>query len=155
MMNDKDTSDSRRYFLATVAKNVDGESALRRVERLVGKEVIWAFGRKLAARRRVRKGDGICFYAATSGMVGVAEINSVPENLKHRAVAEYDRYPWLVNLKKVHLFSDRPIRLDEGIRKQLDAFAGRPSDEQWSWFVQYSHEVTSHDFQLLTTHGSL
>lgn len=152
-MNDKDVSDSRRYFLATAA-NLKVESALQRVERLVGNERIWAFAERLAARQRMRKGDRLCFYAASVGIVGTAEINSVPENLRHRAVAEYDSFPLLVKLKRVRLHSDRPIWLTEGIRQQLNAFEGRPSDGIWSWFVQFSHEVTAHDFQVLTTHGS-
>src|SRR3989304_119025 len=42
------------------------------------------------------------------------------------------------------------VRLDSPLRAQLDAFAGKNPDGNWSWIVQTTRRVTEADFRRLT-----
>jgi len=48
---------------------------------------------------------------------------------------------------------EQPKVIDEALRSQLNAFAGRDPSAPWGWFVQATHRVTSHDFQVVTGIG--
>jgi hypothetical protein len=43
-----------------------------------------------------------------------------------------------------------PRPLDDELRAGLDAFAGKPIGQGWSWFVQGTHRLSPADFQRLT-----
>lgn len=140
--------DQPSFFIAPAA-NVQGERARDRVERLIHRHGIWAFGRRLAARRQMKSGDGICFYATGIGVVAWAVLDSDPEQRLHGALRDESRFHWTVRLREVVLLKE-PIRLTIDLRRQLDAFSGREPEQLWSWFVQFTHPVTPRDFGLLT-----
>ena len=139
---------TRSYFIAPTSA-ADGESAIDRIKRLVDENRIWGFGPRLAARVQMKAGDMICFYAAGVGVVGVAALLDAPRLEPHVAVGNPARFPWTVRLTRTKLFSD-PIVVSRDLRGRLDAFERRNLDDLWSWFVQVTHPVTEHDFQLLT-----
>ena len=137
------------YWLTSVRSNRD-VAADRVVETLVGQERVYVFGEKTPGRRRIKPGDWICFYATGKGIVGHARVASTPEYRPHPKVPQPERYPWTFRLDDTHVYTDSPVVLDSNLRPQLGAFKGRDPKASWSWFVQATHEITKHDFDVLT-----
>lgn len=137
------------YWLCPVACG-ENEKASQVVERLVGKEHIFAIGEKTPARKGLEPGDWICFYAAQTGVVAHARVTTAPEHRVDERIWDPQRYSWVFDLDEVKLYTDRPVALDLELREKLDAFEGRDPNEPWSWFVQATRKVSEHDFRLLT-----
>lgn len=136
------------YWLTPVQS--DGLRAAEDLIRtLVGREGIFAFGERTSARDSLRPGDFICFYASRKGIVAHARAAKAPERKPHNSIS-YERHPWLVELEDPELYIDNPVIIDEPIRKRLDAFRGRKPNTYWSWFVQMTRRISSHDFLVLT-----
>jgi hypothetical protein len=147
-MSNQVATSSVSCFLAPVSDTAS-ERALERVRRLVGEAQVWGFGPKLAARKYMRPGDRICFYATGTGVVASAVIAEAPRNSHDGRIGDPIRFPWVASLRDVRMF-ERPVLLTRDLRKELDAFSARDPDELWSWFVQFAHSVSAHDFLMLT-----
>jgi hypothetical protein len=133
------------YWLAPVS-SVGQLSAGARIQSLVGHERIFAFGDNTSARKRIRPGDAICFYAEGNGVVCDATVATKP--FRRTDLAE--RYPWIVRLSDIKLYLDHPVVIDQDLRRKLDAFKERASGKRWQWFVVTSRKISRHDFVLLT-----
>lgn len=64
-----------------------------------------------------------------------------------------EKYPWLVRLADVALYIDSPVALDVRLRARLDVFRDHDPERPWAWFVQPTHRITAHDFEVLTRRG--
>jgi len=137
------------YWLTPVKSHPD-ETAEECIEKLVGRERIYAFGERTPGRRRIKPGDRICFYATQNGIIAHATVESLPERQPHPKVVQSDKYPWVFRLDNEKLFLTDPVVIDAALRPHLDAFADRDPDQSWAWFVQSTKEITRHDFDILT-----
>lgn len=137
------------YWLTPV-KSDETESAEECVQRLIGKEHIYAFGDRTPGRRSMKPGDRICFYATTNGVIAHATIVVAPERTPDSRTRHPEQYPWVCKLTDAAIYPDRPVVIDADIRSQLKAFVGRDPNNSWAWFVQATHKVTDHDFHILT-----
>ena len=145
--------DSTAAFWLTPVKSTEEESAEDCVNTLVGSEKIYAFGVRTPGRKKVKPGDWICFYATTIGVVAHARVASYPEHRSHPAVIPPQEFPWVFRLEKPVLYLESPVAVDASMRAQLDAFQGKDQLKSWAWFVQATHQVSEHDFRLLTRTG--
>lgn len=143
------TASAIAYWLAPV-KSSEEHPAEEVLQKLVGEEKIYAFGEKTLARKHVKPGDLICFYAATKGVVAHAKVSSFPELQRHRAIPDHEKYPWIFRLGSPRLYLDDPIILNRELRCRLEAFRGADLDRYWAWFVQGAHRISRNDFVLLT-----
>ncbi|MCD6236361.1 MAG: EVE domain-containing protein [Thermoplasmata archaeon] len=137
-------------YWITPVKDYEEETAEVCIKNLVGKEKIYAFGDRTPGRRHIKPGDWICFYATGKGIVAHARVDSYPKNKPHPAVRHSDQYPWVFKLKDTQLYLDNPVVIDSDVRKKLDAFKGKDLDRSWAWFVQSTHRLSEHDFEMLT-----
>ncbi len=137
-------------FWITPVRDDEGETAEQTIQRLVGEEHIYAFGEKTPGRRKIKSGDVICFYAAGRGVIADARVTSPPIKRPHPRVKQPDKYPWVFRIKDTHLYLENPVVIDGALRSQLDRFQGRDPNGPWAWFVQATHDVSQHDFELLT-----
>ncbi len=137
------------YWLAPV-KGDNGQTAEGVIQTLVGQGNVFAFREQSPARKSARVGDSICFYAASKGIVGHARLASAVEKGLKAPVDLPEKYPWLVRLGDVQLYIDSPVALDVRLRARLDAFRDHDPERSWAWFVQPTHRITAHDFEVLT-----
>ncbi len=145
---DLDTSEAA--FWLTPVKSSDEETAEECISRLVNKDHYYAFGERAAGRRHMKAGDRIGFYATTKGVVAHATLSSPPKKKPRPDGSTSEDYPWICSLKDVNLYLNKPVAIDAKLRPQLDAFKLRNPGQAWAWFVQATHKITSHDFELLT-----
>ncbi len=113
----------------------------------------YVFGDRTSGRKRLKPGDRICFYTSGVGVVAEAEVASSPERQPPEmkgVVKDLERFPWSFRLKNARFFFEQPIVIDAELRSQLEAFASREVSQSWSWFVQGTRMVSSHDFDILT-----
>jgi hypothetical protein len=137
-------------YWITPVKATKEETAEECIEKLVGKEHIFAFGDNTPGRKRIKPGDWICFYANGNGVVAHAKVTSVPEHKPHKAVRDSERYPWVFRLSDPALYINKPVVIDPELRSRLEEFNGRDPKKSWAWYVQGTGIVTEHDFQVLT-----
>lgn len=137
------------YWLTPV-KSDEVDSAQATVRTLVADSHVYAFGDKTPGRKRLKSGDWICFYATSIGVIAHAKVNSSPEHRPHPRVRDADRYPWVFGVSDEVLYLDEPMVLDANLRAQLEVFQGKDPNKAWSWFVQATHQMTEHDFLILT-----
>jgi hypothetical protein len=137
------------HWLTPVKSHPD-ETAEECIAKLVGRERIYAFGDRTPGRKRIKLGDYLCFYATQNGVVAHARVASLPERRPHPKVVQPDKYPWVFRLESEKLYLSDPIVIDSALRQHLDAFEGRDPDQPWAWFVQWTKEITKHDFDILT-----
>jgi hypothetical protein len=142
-------AESPTYWLTPV-KDHEGETAQKCVEKLVGKHEMYAFGEGTSGRKHLKAGDQLCFYATGRGIIANAEVASRPERKPDRRVVHSEEFPFTFRLRKCKLYTDRPVVLDPALRMQLDAMKDRDPNRPWAYFVQATHKVTEHDFNLLT-----
>jgi hypothetical protein len=138
-----------QYWITPVREEEE-ESAEKVIKTLVGEEKIYAFGDRTPGRSRIRLGDWICFYASGNGVIAHAKVASLPERKQHTKVRHPEQYPWTFRLKDVQLYLKDSVVIDASLRERMDAFKNRDPNKTWAWFVQATHDVTKHDFQLLT-----
>jgi hypothetical protein len=138
-----------KYWLAPVAGG-DGRTPKEVVSLLVGKRHVWAFGDKQSARRMVKTGDWICFYASAVGVVGHARVASDPEYKKDKRLWDPDTYCWPFEIAEPRLYLNNPVVIDVTLRRQLDAFKGKNLEAPWGWFVVTTSKLTVDDFRRLT-----
>ncbi len=114
---------------------------------------MWGMYKSTPGRKHLKAGDRVCFYAAKVGVVAVAEMGGdADELLPEEQVPEGDITEpiYKVPLANVRWLPE-PVRLDESLRSQLDAFRERSLSAPWAWFIQTPSHVSEHDFQLLTS----
>lgn len=133
------------YWLTPVG-STDTHTASEIICILVDGEKIYAFRKQ----KRVMAGDWICFYAKANGIVAHARILTKLEHQPLSKARTIGNYPWVMTLEDSHLYQSSPVAIDLGLRSRLDAFKGYPPNQRWAWFVQSTHKVSRHDFELLT-----
>ena len=137
------------YWLTPV-KSYEEETAEECIQKLVGRERIYAFGDRTPGRKHLKPGDWICFYATGIGVVAHAKVASLPERKPHPAVRNPDQYPWTFRLEKTRLYLNEPTVVDVSLRTRLEVFQGRDPARNWAWFVQATRKVSEHDFRIVT-----
>lgn len=147
---DEKEREAKTAFWITPVRSTPDESAEDCVRNLVGSEMVFAVGENNPGRRRIKADDWICFYAAGKGIVAHATVASSPEKESHPKIVDSERYPWVFHLEKPTMYTDKPLALDAAKRNLLDAFKMRDPGTPWSWFVQITHEISEHDFRVLT-----
>jgi hypothetical protein len=145
--------DSTVTHWLTPVKSDEEESAEQCIQKLVGTEHVYAFGHHTPGRKHIKPGDRICFYATTKGVIAHARVASVPENKPHPKVSHSEQFPWVFDVTDPVLYLNKPVIVDAELRSQLDAFKGKDLYQSWAWFVQATHKLSEHDFQLLTLSG--
>lgn len=134
------------YWLTPV-KGTDAEEV---VKTLVSEEGIWAYGDRTPGRSELKPGDWLCFYATGKGAIGHAKVMSRPEKKPHPKVIDSEKYPWTFRVGEEELYLDNPKEIDLEMRKELDAFRGKPLQKNWGWFLYGARKVSEKDFKLLT-----
>ena len=137
------------YWLTPV-KSTKDETAEQCIQKLVGKERIYAFGENTPGRKRIKPNDWVAFYANGKGVVAHARVASVPEKKPHRAVHDSSRYPWVFKVADAKLYIDKPVVIDVELRSRLEAFKERDPSKPWAWFVQGTGTIGKGDFEILT-----
>lgn len=137
------------YWLTPVASD-DIQTAEAVIQTLVGECGIYAFGERTPGRAKLKPGDWMCFYASGKGVVAHARVSSAAAKKPHRKVRSPDKYPWVFQVSQATLHLDNPAVIDSETRSGLEAFKGRDPSKSWAWFVQGTHEITEHDFRVLT-----
>ncbi len=143
---------TERLHLLTPVSDDEGVSAKDTISNLL-RSGWYVFGDRTPGRKLLKPGDRICFYQSSVGVVAEAEVGSVPEQRVppiKGLVKGLDRFPWSFRVKDPHFYFDDPVPVDLELRGQLDAFSGRDVQKSWAWFVQGTHQITSHDYALLT-----
>lgn len=138
-----------QYWLTPV-KSDETETAEECIQKLVGKEKIYAFGDRTPGRKHLKEGDYICFYATGKGVVGHAQVASSPEHKLDPRVRQREKYPWVFRVKDVQLYLNEPVVIDASLRTQLDVFRNRDTNKAWAWFVQATRGISKNDFHRLT-----
>ena len=134
------------YWISPISSDEE-LTAEEKIRLLVGEDRIFAFGDRTYARRHVKPDDWICFYASGKGIVAHARIVTSAERKTRGGLLDQTRFPWIISLDEVHIYLDKPIRLDPTTRMKLDALRGR---RYWQWLVTTTRRVTRNDFQTLT-----
>lgn len=143
------SEDSPAHWL-TSAKSTDDETAEECIRRLVGNEHYYAFSQRAAGRKHMKPGDRIAFYATANGVVAHATLSSAPERRPRPDGSTDEEYPWVFSLTDAQLYLENPVVIDAALRANLDQFRGRDPDRNWAYFVQATHKVSPHDFNILT-----
>jgi hypothetical protein len=146
--------DEKRSCWLTPVSDKEGMTPKEVIYRLVGKEQVYAYGKRTPGRKDLAPGDQIAFYATGEGVVAHAEVASQPDKKatpsNHLPTPDAEEYPYVFRLRDPSLYLEEPVVIDQSLRGELDAFEGRDLSKAWSWFVQSSREVTEHDFKVLT-----
>lgn len=137
-------------YWITPVKDDNQTTADEVVRKLIGESGIYAFGENTPGRKRLKKGDWICFHASGKGIVGHAQVMSSPAKGSHISVHNPEKYQWLFRVSNAKLYIEQPVAIDATLRGQLDAFEGKDPNGRWAWFVQATHMVSKHDFEALT-----
>ena len=145
----KSGSRESEYWLTPVRDDKEN-TAEEVVRKLVGESGMYAFGEHTPGRKRLKKGDWICFHASRRGIVGHAQVMSSPEKGRHVNVRYPEKYQWLFRVSNSKLYLEQPVVIDATIRGKLDAFEGKDPNGRWAWFVQATHTLSKHDFEALT-----
>lgn len=143
------TAGEPAHWLAPVKSHPE-ETAEECIQSLVGQEKIYAFGERTAGRKRIKPGDWICFYATQNGVVAHARVATLPHRERHPRVRQPENYPWVFRLDKERIYMDNPVVIDPDLRERLDAFRDKDRAAPWAWFVQWTKEISEHDFAILT-----
>jgi len=139
----KEFATNARFFVVPVADE-ESESAVDCVKRLLGKNIF-----AIRAKRHLKPGDWLVFYAAKVGFVARA---SVKRLLEEHPLFEGHNLKTILELHDVEIFANTPIYPDDDLRQKLEAFKNkRPiAFKYWMWFVQGTQKITRADFELLT-----
>jgi hypothetical protein len=138
---------STTYWLTPV-KSHGNKSPEEIIRILVVERRVYAFGEKTSARKSLKLGDWICFYASRKGVFAHTRVASKVENRVLQGLPL--EYSWSFRLEKVQAYVDNPTDLDLTMRQRLDAFRGRDLAKTWAWLVQTTRKISQHDFALLT-----
>jgi hypothetical protein len=136
------------YWLTSV-KSDDKGTAEEVIKSLVERDHVYAVGEEAPGRKLIKPGDWICFYASGKGIIAHARVISRPENKPHPTLRHSEKYPWTFHLDSVAMYPEAPVVINADMRSQLDAFRERDPNYSWGWFVQTTHKLTEHDFNIL------
>jgi hypothetical protein len=140
-----------RYWIAPIS-DVEGPAASI-FRRLVLEEQIFAvLPNGLASN--ITPGDLICFYLKGQGIAGYAQVATHPITKRDPRIPNSAKYNSVFELRNP-VECGRPgfdFR-DKEKRETLDAFGGW-EHTGWAWFVRTLHEITEHDFRMLTMEHS-
>ncbi len=142
-------SEVTSFWLTAVKSDKDG-TAEQSIRSLVGKAGIYAFGDRTPGRKRVKRGDMICFYESGKGVVAHARITTKPERKPHASLDNPEMYPWTFKVDNSKFYFEKPVVIDVELRSKLNYFKGRDLSRPWAWFVQVTRKIDGHDFELLT-----
>jgi hypothetical protein len=145
-------SNGERVHLLTPVSDDEGATAKDTIFNLL-RSGWYVFGDRTPGRKVLKPGDRICFYQSSVGVVAEAEVASIPEQRVPPVkglVKNLDRFPWAFEVRNPRFFFDEPVVLDADLRVRLEAFSGRDPSRPWAWFVQGTHQVSEHDYRLLT-----
>lgn len=142
-------AEAAAYWITPV-KSDDVMSAEDTIEKLVGKEGIYAFGDNTPGRKSLKTGDWICFYAKAKGVVAHAQVASKPERKPNLRVRHPEKFPWTFQVKNQKLYLKNPVIIDANVRAQLEFFHGKDPGMPWGLMVQATRTIPQHDFQILT-----
>lgn len=137
-------------YWITPVRGYPEHSAEECIRILVGREHIYAFGDGIRARKQVKPGDWICFYASKRGVVGYARVASMPRWEENPAIIHPGYYPWVFDVDSEDLFLRDPTIIDGDLRERMDAYRDKEQHDNWGWLVLTTREITEHDFRLLT-----
>lgn len=140
-----DASESNRWIIP-VAED-DDRTAEDWVLSLVVNAKMWSS----TSKKSLLVGDRVCFYGAGKGVMANAIVRTPPV-FKTHPMASPDAPSWVIELDEVVEYLAGPVVIDAALREKLDAFSGKDPSKPWSWFVQGTHKVTAHDFEVLTKH---
>jgi len=135
-------------YLLTPVSDFEGRSA-KMILRTLLDSGWYVFGWSVHITTRIDAGDRICFYEKKVGVVANATIAGRPSRESPPSNPTPGRFPWAIPVKDVLYFFDNPTVVDAALRARMDAFRKRDPFSPWSWFVQVTHEVTEHDYELL------
>jgi hypothetical protein len=144
------TAEGEATYWLTSVKSTKEETAEECIQKLVGRERIYAFGERTPGRKHLKPGDWMCFYESGKGVVAHARVTSSPERHPHPKVRQSQKYPWVFRLDKARLYLSDPTVIDTELRSHLEAFRGRDPDGPWAWFVQATRKISERDFRILT-----
>ena len=141
------------YWLIPAGRK-HGMSAAQHLELWLNKG-FWGFWEKTPARKAVHAGDWAAFYASKqSEVLAYARVGADPDTPVSPEEWPEPGPPDQAVTYKLPLadvtWLPQPVRLDSPLRAQLDAFAGKNPDGNWSWIVQSTQRVTEADFSRLT-----
>jgi hypothetical protein len=136
-----------RYWIVPVTNQIN-ETAIDTIRRLVESKKVFGFSSGVH-RRTIDVGDWLCFYAKGVGVVGYARVLTP---IRKDASVISARYPWVFDLTDVNLDFEEPVIITNELRNKLDAYTNKPNKGSpiWSWFVQSTHTINEHDFNILT-----
>jgi hypothetical protein len=138
------------HWITSVSSDEDA-TAEETIQTLVGETQIYAFGDRTPGRKKIKPGDWICFYiSGGTGVAAYARVASTPENAPHPKVRHSKKYSWVFELTDTNLYLDQPVVIDAEKRTQLEAFEDKDPNANWAWFVQSTHQISAHDFKMLT-----
>lgn len=138
---------SNRFWVASIS-DVDGPAA-GTFRRLIMQEQIFAVLPSLSISSVMAPGDLICFYLKGEGIAGYAQVATYPINQKDSRIPKPDKYASVFELQNpIECARGFDLR-DKTKREKLDAIRGKRYSS-WAWFVRTPHEITEHDFRILT-----
>jgi len=137
------------YWLTPVRSEED-QTAIDTIKSLVGQNRAYAWSARTPGLKELKAGDWLCFYAAATGVVAHAMVHTRPVEKPHPKAKYPDKYNWSFQLESPKLYLDNPVVVDGALRAKLDAFRDKDPAKAWAWFVQPTHKLTQHDFEILT-----
>jgi hypothetical protein len=137
------------YWLTPVSSEGD-QTAQDTIKLLVGQHKAYAWSARTPGLKELKAGDWLCFYATATGVVAHAKVHTRPVEQPHPKVKNPDKYNWSFQLESPKLYLDNPVVIDGALRAKLDAFRGKDPTKAWAWFVQPTHKLSQHDFEILT-----
>ncbi len=144
------TYEAQPTYWLTPVKGDEECAAEDVVKNLVGEEKVYAWASRTPGRKDLKPGDWICLYATGNVVIGHAKVRTKPEERHHPKVRNPEKYRWVFNLEDSTLHLDEPTIIDAALRGGLDAFRDKPPTQTWAWFVQATHKLSRHDFEILT-----
>jgi hypothetical protein len=92
----------------------------------------------------------ICFYLKGQGIAGYAQVATRPVIKIDSRIPHFEKYTSVFELRNPveckHPGFDFHDRMQ---RESLDAIRGNRYTS-WAWFIRNPHQVTEHDFRMLT-----
>lgn len=148
MPSNQDPVNMPKFWIAPVGE-IEKLPSPERIRDIVGKHKIFAITEANYIRTSPQKGDRICFYASSVGVVADAEIAGEPEKQSDDRIPNSAKYCVVFPLNRVRLYIEQPVVLNHHVRAQLRGL-GHDENASWAWFVHNFHGICDADFRILT-----
>ena len=135
------------YYLTPVAD--DYSARAEDVIRLLLGQGRYVLGDSVPVLKRIKDGDGICFYLSRVGVVAEAVVASRPQIALQPFLRGHRHFPYEFRVERGRYFFDTPVKIDAELRGKLDAFRGVDPRTKWATFVRTTRSLSRHDFELL------